>query len=178
MRYSIVIAALAALAIFSTEKAFAQDTVQAPIVNKTAEYIWAKEYIGTDTVCREVWVKEPKGQWNDGISGAIKGDGNSLAGAIIGGAITNKITDGNPAGTVLGAIIGSNIANNTSQKNGGAIRRTICDEVPQYHRVKEITGYNVTYMFDGRHYKVFMKEDPGTHVTLNLKTTVTHSVRK
>jgi uncharacterized protein YcfJ len=177
MKQFLTIAAIAGLSIFATEKAMAQDTIQAPIVSKVAQYIWAKEYIGTDQVCRTVYVKEEQGKWNDGVSGAIKGDGDAIAGAIIGGLIGNQFGGGTGKDvmTGLGVIVGSNVAKGTANRRGGTIKRTICDDVPQYQKVKEITGYNVTYMYQGMHYKAFFNEDPGTHVTLELKTT--HSVR-
>jgi uncharacterized protein YcfJ len=173
MKKSIIIAGIVSL--FATS-AFAQ-TVKAPVVNKVAEYNWTQQYAGTDTVCREEWVKQPTGQWNDGISGAIKGDGDAIAGAIIGGIIGNQFGGGRGKDvmTGLGVIVGSNVAKGTANKNGGRIRRTVCDEVPQYVRVKEIVGWSVTYSYKGRHYKVWLDEDPGTHVTLELSET--HTVR-
>jgi len=44
------IAAVAAIAIFATEKAMAQELVKAPVVNKVGQYTWVQEYIGTETV--------------------------------------------------------------------------------------------------------------------------------
>lgn len=169
------IAAVAALAIFATEKAMAQELVKAPVVNKVGQYTWVQEYIGTETVCKDVYVQQDKGSWTDGPSGALKGDGDAIAGALIGGLIGNQFGGGRGKDvmTGLGVIVGSNVANGTSKRNGGTIKRTICDEVPQYQRVKQINGWNVTYMYEGRHYKVYMKEDPGTHVTLELSTTFT-----
>ena len=174
MKNFLTVAAGAALSLVATTS-MAQELVKAPVVNKVGQYTWVQEYVGTDTVCRDVYVQQDKGSWSDGPSGALQGNGDAIAGAIIGGVVGNQVGGGTgkDIATVLGAIIGSNVANGTSKKHGGTIKRTICDEVPQYQRVKQINGWNVTYMYGGRHYKVYMKEDPGTHVTLELNTTFT-----
>ena len=45
-------------------------------------------------------------------------DGEVLGGAVIGGVIGNKVTDGDGLGTVLGAIVGSTIVNGQRVQEG------------------------------------------------------------
>ena len=179
MKKTIGVALLSALAVLTSQTAFAQskEYVEAPVVNTVASYTWQRQLVGYDTQCRDVYIQQQQGRVLDGASGALKGDGDSLVGSIIGGVIGNQFGSGNgkTAMTVLGTIVGSNIGNGTSKQNGGSVKRTICDEVPVYERVKSINGYQVTYSFEGKHYTAFMQQDPGTHVTLRTRTT--HTVK-
>lgn len=98
----------------------------------------------------------PQGGVLDGVGGALKGDGDALAGAIIGGVIGNQIGggDGKKAATVAGVIIGSNMANGTSKNNGGTyteyVNREVCQNVPQ----RMPRGKMVTFEYEGQRFTV------------------------
>lgn len=98
----------------------------------------------------------PQGGVFDGTGAALKGDGDALAGAIIGGVIGNQIGsgDGRKAATVAGVIIGSNMANGTAKNNGGThteyVNREVCRNVPQQIQRGEI----VTFSYKGRQFTV------------------------
>jgi uncharacterized protein YcfJ len=92
----------------------------------------------------------------DGTGAALKGDGDALAGAIIGGVIGNQFGsgDGKKAATVAGVIIGSNMANGTSKSQAGStveyVSREVCRNVPQQVQKGEI----VTFSYQGRRFDV------------------------
>lgn len=92
----------------------------------------------------------------DGTGAALKGDGDALAGAIIGGVIGNQFGkgDGKKAATVAGVIIGSNMAHGTANAQGGThtryVNQEVCRDVPrQVHR-----GDIVTFEYRGRRFTV------------------------
>lgn len=98
----------------------------------------------------------PQGGVLDGTGQALKGDGDALAGAIIGGVIGNQFGkgDGKTAATIAGVVIGSNIGNGTSKQNGGSyteyVDREVCQNVPQRIQKGEI----VTFEYRGRRFTV------------------------
>ncbi len=78
-----------------------------------------------------------------------------IFGAIIGGLIGSAIDGGydRSAGTVIGAVAGGAIAHDIDRSNsgpGGVSVQERCDEYNEYRYEKGITGYKVTYQYDGR----------------------------
>lgn len=174
MKNKILLGALAS--VFCASSALA-DIVKAPVVAKQPIYSNTTVANGTVTQCREVHIQQDKPGVFNGTGEALKGNGDAIAGAIIGGIIGNQFGGGTGKDvmTGLGVIVGSNIGAETNKKPR-VITRTICDEIPQYTTQTTITGWNVSYQYDGNVYHTQMKDDPGSYVTLETKTT--HSVRK
>ena len=79
--------------------------------------------------------------------------GDTIVGAVIGGAIGNQFGNGNgkDAMTVLGAIIGADVAN----KNGGQQQITgyrqeqTCQNVKFYETQEQLKNYTITYEWNG-----------------------------
>ena len=154
------------------------ETIKVPIINKTPIYAQQAEFIGN---VRECQTYTSQNKQNDGVFNgagqALKGNGDALFGAIIGGVVGNQFGGGKgkDAATALGAIIGSNIGAGTNQPSRPTTT-TVCNDVPQYREVQTITGYRVKYRFGGAVYTAKFNKDPGEYVTLNTHTT--HSVKK
>ena len=81
----------------------------------------------TETVCRTVQIP---------VYGGTGSVGNTVAGAIIGGAVGNQFGNGSgrDAMTVLGAIVGADVANRSAQNNTvvGYRNERQCDQVTHY----------------------------------------------
>ena len=82
--------------------------------------------------------------------------GDTIFGAIIGGAIGNQFGGGKgkDAATVLGAIVGADIANKNGKKPGGTQRQ--CQVETRYEETqREVYSHStVTFVSDGQQYTV------------------------
>ena len=82
--------------------------------------------------------------------------GDTIFGAIIGGAIGNQFGGGKgkDAATILGAIVGADVANKNGKKPGGTQRQ--CQVETRYEeRQREVYSHStVTFVSDGREYTV------------------------
>jgi len=92
------------------------------------------------------------------IYGSVKNGqastGDTIVGAIIGGAIGNQVGNGSgkDAATILGAIIGADIANKkprTSQQIIGYREEQTCNNVTYYETQQEIKNYTIRYEWRG-----------------------------
>lgn len=78
-----------------------------------------------------------------------------IFGAIIGGLIGSAIDGGydRSAGTFIGAVAGGAIAHDIDRSNsgsGGVVVQERCDEYDQYRYENGVTGYSVTYRYEGQ----------------------------
>ena len=89
------------------------------------------------------------------------GDGgatNELMGAVLGGAIGNKLGDGDgkDAMTIFGAFLGASLANDAekiaAQKNGTGtvVSQEVCENKVRQVIEKRLSHYKVTVDYDGR----------------------------
>jgi uncharacterized protein YcfJ len=82
--------------------------------------------------------------------------GDTIFGAIIGGAIGNQFGGGKgkDAATILGAIVGADVANKNGKKPGGTQRQ--CQVETRYEETqREVYSHStVTFVSDGREYTV------------------------
>jgi uncharacterized protein YcfJ len=82
--------------------------------------------------------------------------GDTLFGALIGGAIGNQFGGGKgkDAATILGAIVGADVANKTGKKPGGTQRQ--CQIETRYEETqREVYSHStVTFVSDGQQYNV------------------------
>ncbi|PTD95761.1 glycine zipper 2TM domain-containing protein [Pseudothauera lacus] len=101
--------------------------------------------------------------------------GGAIIGGIAGGIIGNQVGKGNgrhvatAAGAAVGAIVGDRIQNNSAhavppQAHGRP--RQQCRTVE--HWEQQLTGYRVSYEYNGRHYTRFMTHDPGRRLRVNV----------
>ena len=82
--------------------------------------------------------------------------GDTLFGALIGGAIGNQFGGGKgkDAATILGAIVGADVANKNTNKQGGTQRQ--CQVETRYEETqREVYSHStVTFYNDGKQYNV------------------------
>ena len=82
--------------------------------------------------------------------------GDTIFGAIIGGAIGNQFGGGKgkDAATILGAIVGADVANKNTSKPGGTQRQ--CQVETRYEETqREVYSHStVTFVSDGQQYNV------------------------
>jgi uncharacterized protein YcfJ len=137
--------------------AFATDyTDSAPVVSSVPIYQTVSEpqqQCWTESVTRYEERRSPGGAILGGITGGILGNaigrGNGRAATTVGGAI-------------IGAVVGDHIANRDNR--AVAVSRPVehCQTVENYRQV--LTGYQVTYYFNGRNTTVVLPYDPGPRV--------------
>ncbi len=88
-----------------------------------------------------------------GRSGGQASTGDTLFGALIGGAIGNQVGGGKgkDAATVLGAIIGADVANKRSGSNQiiGYRQEQRCNNVTSYSTQEQIKNYTIRYEWNG-----------------------------
>lgn len=94
---------------------------------------------------------------------AIDGSGVVLGG-VTGGILGNQIGrgNGNIVATVGGAIVGSLVGNNVEREMNRPNMQYVYVKVCQTHQREKsvLTGYNVTYEYDGKQATKFMKTKP------------------
>lgn len=105
--------------------------------------------------------------------------GGAVLGTIVGGILGNQIGKGSgrsvatAVGAATGAIVGDNIGND-GREPSSAQRRPVYEERCQINDnwSQRLTGYNVTYRYQGRDYTTFMPHDPGRSVKVNVNVSL------
>jgi len=126
------------------------------------------------------YVYEPRGYYR----GHRDTTGATLAGALIGGALGNLAGkgDGRKAATLAGAVIGGSIAHDSARRDrhyyGGGYRpagvtyRTEyerrCEERTSYRDEERVSGYDVTYEYQGRRYHTTTDAHPGSRIRVEV----------
>lgn len=120
--------------------------------------------------CTSQWVTDaPRPAAGNGYGGAI-------IGGVAGGILGNQVGKGHgreaatAAGAVIGALAGDRIASNNQPQVEQAQR-----EVRSCRTINELqtrlTGYRVTYAYNGHQYTTFTRDQPGS--TLPVRVSVT-----
>ena len=105
--------------------------------------------------------------------------GGAILGGLAGGLLGNTIGKGNgrsvatAVGAATGAIVGDNIDN-----DGHAYRPA--EQRPRYEQrcrtvdnwSRQLTGYNVTYRYQGHDYTTFLPYDPGQSVRVRVNVSL------
>lgn len=105
--------------------------------------------------------------------------GETLVGAVIGGALGNLAGkgDGRKAATIAGALIGGSIAHDNARRHdrvydhGGYAYRGYedrCHVETDYRSNERVTGYDVAYNFRGRLYHVTTDAHPGRRIQVEV----------
>jgi uncharacterized protein YcfJ len=95
--------------------------------------------------------------------------GGAVVGGIAGGILGNQLGggDGRVAATALGTFVGVMVGDrvaNPDQPRSGQVER--CRQVDRFREV--ITGYNVTYRYNGRDIHTTLPYDPGSWIQVSV----------
>ena len=148
---------------------------------------FATDYTDTAPVVSSVpiyqTVNEPRQQcWTESVTRyeERRSPGGIILGGVTGGLLGNTIGRGNGrvASTVVGAMIGAVVGDHIANRNNEAVAVTRptqrCQIVDGYRQV--LTGYQVTYNYNGRNTTVVMPYDPGARVPVEVGVTGRHPV--
>ncbi len=163
------------LAAISSGSAWASDFVDtAKVISSTPVYervseprqeCWTETVSSTGTVTKSAPVEE-------------RSIGGALIGGVVGGVVGNQVGQGTgntvatAAGAIAGAIIGDRVANqNASQQTQTTqVPQTReerrCRQVENYRDV--VSGYNVTYRYNGRDVTTRLPYQPGDTVQVSV----------
>ncbi|HVY06419.1 MAG TPA: glycine zipper 2TM domain-containing protein [Burkholderiales bacterium] len=154
--------------------------IAAPLLLTTlAAPAFAADYLDSAPVVSSVpmyqTVAQPQQQcWSDSVTTyeEHRSPAGVLIGGVTGGLLGNTIGRGNGrvaatvVGAMVGAVVGDNIANRDNQPV--AVTRPVerCQTVQSYRQV--LTGYQVTYNYNGRNTTVVLPYDPGPRVPVEV----------
>ena len=105
----------------------------------------------------------------------------SIVGGVLGGLVGNQFGGGNgkTALTAVGAVVGATIGNRAAHRraHGPAYYEPVerCRTVTEHEVVQEVTGYDVTYVYNGQEFVKRSRVRPGD--TIPVKVEVTPVVR-
>ena len=97
----------------------------------------------------------------------------SILGGIVGAAVGNEFGKGRGkdlatvAGTVLGASVGRDVQNRNAQNHTATVER--CHTEQEYIYEERVTGWRVTYEYNGQTYVTRTDRDPGESIRLNIQ---------
>ncbi|MEX2469535.1 MAG: glycine zipper 2TM domain-containing protein [Pseudohongiellaceae bacterium] len=98
-----------------------------------------------------------------------------LVSTIIGGALGNAVghnKSNKRVGAVLGAVLGHSIGRDIVRSNSrtGTQYEVVqrCETVYQQHEEERLTGYQVTYLYNGEEYTVRTDSDPGDSIRVRV----------
>lgn len=151
-----LLAALAAPAAFATDY-----TDSAPVVSSVPVY---------------QTVSEPQQQcWTESVTGyeRVRSPGGAILGGLTGGLLGSTVGRGNgrvasaAVGAAIGALVGDHLGNRDNQ--AVAVTRPVqhCQTVQNLRQV--LTGYQVTYYYNGRNATVVLPYDPGPRVPIAIR---------
>lgn len=139
-----------------------------------ADYADTAEVVNTVPVYGSI--NEPRQQcWTETVTTyqeAPRHYGGTLLGGITGGLIGSTIGDGNGriAAAAVGAAIGALVGNRADERRNysTAVPQQVqrCQNVDNYRQ--GITGYQVTYNYNGRNSTVILPYDPGPRVNVGI----------
>ena len=125
--------------------------------------------LSVDKVYKQVRVEEPYQECYIKETVQNNGDGsatNELMGAVIGGAIGNKLGkgDGNDAMTLFGALMGASIANDAEKASANGkqtiVSQEVCEKKVRQRIEKRLSHYNVTVDYNGTEVSFSSKRRP------------------
>ncbi|HEC29015.1 MAG TPA: glycine zipper 2TM domain-containing protein [Gammaproteobacteria bacterium] len=126
---------------------------------------------------RECWDEERTVEHQHG------GSNNKTAGGIVGGILGGVAGHqmgkgrGRTAATIVGTLLGNKIGRDMSDNNPGyteshANNQTRCRTVNNFREEERLTGYRVSYRYQGREYDTFMSRRPGKRVRVRVNVVV------
>jgi len=107
-----------------------------------------------------------------GVETRIANPHDTLVGALVGGVIGSQVSRGSgnrTAGALIGSAIGMSVASDLRPAARGVSYRDVehCETHESVRRERVLRGYDVDYVYRGRHYSTFMRERPGRFIDLD-----------
>lgn len=142
-------------------------TAQAETYSTTAKVI--------DSTAIVQRVNTPRQECTTETAPAQEKSGHGVAGAIIGGVAGGLLGhqigggSGNTAATVAGAVGGAMLGNHVGGQTGQEAQpQTVqrCQNVGQW--TDQVTGYKVTYQYDGHTFVTTLPQKPGSRVPVSV----------
>lgn len=137
------------------------------------DYVYAR-VVDVDPVVRYVTVDRPEQRcWNESAARPVAFGvaGQTAAGGFIGATIGHILGHGDAPGlTLAGAAAGAVIAHENAVRNGADVVETRanvvrrCETVSHPFTERQIDGYRVTYVLDGRRYTTHTDYRPGDRI--------------
>ncbi|MGB5254569.1 MAG: glycine zipper 2TM domain-containing protein [Sedimenticolaceae bacterium] len=99
-----------------------------------------------------------------------------IAGGILGGVLGHELgrnrrgeTALTVAGTLLGATLGHGLQSSHARYRPAVEHVRRCESVDRYEEEQRLTGYQVTYRYDGRIFHTYTTEHPGKYIPVRVK---------
>lgn len=176
-----IIAPALLLALFASTPGMAGNAASSSVFQDTARVVASTPiYESINQPKRECWEEEVRYETRRYDRRASDSNvGSAIFGGLVGGVLGNSVGkgDGRKAataiGAALGAIAGDSYADNRRGYVSGEPRVQVeqrCREVDNWSR--RLTGYDVTYRYQGHEYTTFMPFDPGSKVRVNVNVSL------
>ncbi|MBL4773172.1 MAG: glycine zipper 2TM domain-containing protein [Alcanivoracaceae bacterium] len=96
--------------------------------------------------------------------------GGAVLGAIVGGLIGNRFGKGHgrDAATAVGVIAGAAIGSNAKSHDYNRPPKRHCYTKTDYYEEQRVSGYDVSYDYNGRIYHTRLKNHPGDRVKIEV----------
>jgi len=104
------------------------------------------------------------------VEEVTRDNSGAVVGAIVGGATGRAIAKDKDTGTAVGAIAGAVIGSQNSPSQSRMVER--CTTYQDREYFNRITGYNVTFEYNGQLRSVRMSRDPGHTITIKTVTRI------
>ena len=137
------------------------------------------EVVDVEPIVEQVEIVEPKERcWFETVQRRQRGERSitaPLLGAIIGGAVGNAVGHkkrNKQVGAVVGAVLGGSLARDLSRDAHAPVRRVrreVCDVVEQRKTQERVTGYMVTYRYQGETHRARMEQRPGERIRVRVR---------
>lgn len=140
------------------------------------------EVVDVEPIVRQVETIEPQERcWFETVQRRQSGERSitaPLLGAIIGGAVGNAVGHkkrNKQVGAVVGAVLGGSLARDISRANhtheapSRRVRREVCEVVEQRTTQERVTGYMVTYRYQGETHRARMERRPAERIRIRVQ---------
>jgi len=125
---------------------------------------------------RECWSEQVG---HDSVGSRDRSYGGAVLGGLVGGLLGNQIGKGTgrhwstAVGAATGAIVGDNVDNDGRGYRGETRQPRYEERCRRLDNIsRQLTGYNVTYRYQGHEYNAFMTDDPGRSVRVNVNVSL------
>lgn len=161
---------LASFLLASTAEAGSDHYRTVPVVDVRPEY-----RIERSPIDREVCWEEDR---YERVDRGRRSRTGTIFGAILGGVIGNQFGSGNGrrAATVAGVALGGSIGRDIDRQRGEPdgyrlVQHEQCRLERDYEERSVLSGYRVTYEYDGRLYHTRTHEHPGDEIRIRVEVT-------